>query len=200
LNAVDLRGDSVTHVGSAADLQAVDAIHNQYLGGFYTVTTDPTTGLSSMTAVAGTNPSTMTTAQKNYYTALDKIINGTDGMTTINVVNGTADVIGNVTTATIDIGDIQALGTGTDINQGSALLHETWEQYGVQVRGQAPINAHIGAASVESLVVGVLPDPLNRSNVGGNMVIPILDPMTRTILKTVTIHINAVGNVTGITR
>lgn len=68
---------------------------------------------------------------------LDNIISGTDGMTTINVENGSSVIIGDVNTSTIDIGDIQALGNGPDLNQESALLHETVEQYGVQVKGKS---------------------------------------------------------------
>lgn len=154
INAIDLRGDSVTYVGSAADLQAVDAVHNQNLGGYYTISTDPKTGLSSMSAVKGADLSKMTKEQKAYYIALDKVVNGTDGMTTINVVNESEDVlIGLASAAKIDIGDIQKIGNG-NVSSGGALMHETWEQYKIQV-GKVDINkAHKQAIGVENTISG----------------------------------------------
>ena len=196
---VDLRGDSLTLAGSASDAQATANTYNTGLGGCYTVTTDAN-GKMSISPVAGTDPNNMTAEQKAYYESLNKVISGTDGMTTINVVNGTSVVIGDVIAKTIDIGDIQALGNGKDINQGSALLHETIEQYGVQVKGQGPKSAHLKASGAERLVTGSYVDPLNRYNEGGKFRIPILDPITESPIKTVIIYVNGKGNVTGIKR
>lgn len=128
------------------------------------------------------------------------MISGTDGMTTINVANGTSVVIGDVNTSTIDIRDIQVLGNGADINQGSALLHETIEQYGVQIKGQTPTVAHLKASGVERMVTGSYVDPINRFLVSGQLSVPILDPATGNTLKTVIIYVNNSGNVIGIRR
>lgn len=119
---------------------------------------------------------------------------------TRNVVNRTSVVIGDVNAKTIDIGDIQALGNGTDVNQGSALLHETFEQYGVQVKGYAPMKAHSNASGVERLVTGSYVDPVNRYLEGGQLSVPILDPFIGNTIKTVIIYVNGAGNVTGVKR
>jgi len=121
-------------------------------------------------------------------------------MTTINVVNGTSVVIGDVNTRTIDIGDIQALGNGTDINQGSTLLHETFEQYGVQVKKQTSTTAHLIASGIERFVTGSYVDPLNRPLIGGQLSIPILNSITRDTLRIIIIHVDSINNITGITR
>lgn len=151
---VDLRGNSLTHVGSASDLQAVDAIHNQNLGGYYTVTTDTKTGLTTMTAAKGADTKKMTASQKQYHAALDKVINGTDGMTSINVVRDSEQVpIGVSATQTIDIGDIEKIGEGA-VSSGGALMHETWEQYKMQVGGLDVTRAHIQAVGLETAISG----------------------------------------------
>lgn len=195
---VDCQGDSLTLASqNATDVKATTDTYNTGLGGFYTTSTD-VNGVASMTAVAGTYPKNMTSEQKSYHDALSKVIDG-NGMTTINIVDGTPVVIGDVKTKTIDIGDIKALGNGTDVNQESALLHETWEQYGVQVKGQTEIKAHLSAAGVENLVTGSRTDPINRFLTGGQLSVPILDS-SGNVVKTIIIHVNSAGNVTNITR
>ena len=196
---VDLRGDSLTLVGDASGIQETSSTYNSGLGGFYTTSADAT-GKMSISPVEGTDPNKMTAEEKAYYSVLNRVISGTDGMTTINVVNGTSVVIGDVDTSTIDIGDIQALGNGTDVNQGSALLHETIEQYGIQVKGQTSIMAHLNASGVERIVTGSYVDPINRFLDGGQLSVPILDQTTGNPLKTVIIYVNNKGNVTGIKR
>jgi RHS repeat-associated protein len=196
---VDLQGDSLILSGNALDIQTIASTYNLGLGGFYTTSADAI-GKMSISPVAGTDPNKMTAEQKAYYSALDKVISGTDGMTTINVANGTSVVIGDVNTSTIDIRDIQVLGNGTDINQGSALLHETIEQYGVQIKGQTPTVAHLKASGAERMVTGSYADPINRFLVSGQLSVPILDPATGNTLKTVIIYVNNSGNVIGIRR
>ncbi|WP_321439185.1 RHS repeat-associated core domain-containing protein [uncultured Bacteroides sp.] len=195
---VDCQGDSLTLASpNATDTQATTDAYNTGLGGFYTISTD-VNGVASMTAVAGKDPNNMTSEQKAYHDALSKVIDG-NGMTTINVVNNTPVVIGDVKTKTIDIGDIKALGNGTDVNQGSALLHETWEQYEIQVKGQTEIKAHLNAAGIENLVTGSRTDPINRFLTRGQLSVPILDSLGN-VVKTVVINVNSAGNVTNITR
>jgi len=199
LKYVDLRGDSLTLAGNTTNIQSTVNTYNTGLGGYYTTSADPD-GKMSISPVAGTDPNNMTAEQKAYYSSLDKVISGTDGMTTINVVNGTSVVIGDVNLRTIDIGDIQALGNGTDVNQSSALLHETFEQYGVQVKGQTSMAAHLNASGVERLVTGSYVDPINRPLAGGQLSVPVLNPITGNTIKTVIIYVNRAGNVTGIKR
>ena len=78
---VDLRGDSLILAGNALDIQAIASTYNLGLGGFYTTSADAT-GKMSISPVVGTDPNKMTAEQKAYYSVLDKVISGTDGMTT----------------------------------------------------------------------------------------------------------------------
>lgn len=109
-------------------------------------------------------------------------------------------MIGDVNTATIDIGDIQALGEGSDINQSSAILHETVEQYNIQIKDQNHMKAHLKASGAERLVTGSYVHPIDRFTNNGEMHVPILSPSGSEIQKTVVIYINSVGNVIGIKR
>jgi RHS repeat-associated protein len=195
---VDVNGDSLTIVGKMNDLNAVVATFNVGLGGFYATSVD-NNGKMSMTQVQGKNINKISSHQKAYYNLLDKIINGADGMTSINVENGSTAIIGDVNTGTIDIGDIQALGSGADLNQESALLHETVEQYEIQVKGKSSIKAHLSASGAERLVTGSYIDPINRPIGNGQMLVPVLDPTGKTI-RTIIVSINEKGNVTGIKR
>ena len=104
---VDVNGDSLTIVGKMNDLNAVVATFNVGLGGFYATSVD-NNGKMSLTQVQGKNINKISSHQIAYYNLLDKIINGADGMTSINVENGSTAIIGDVNTGTIDIGDIQA--------------------------------------------------------------------------------------------
>jgi RHS repeat-associated protein len=153
LKYVDLKGDSLTLVGQQRDLQAVVDVHNDRLKGYYDVTVNGN-GLVSMAVVPGADMGTMTKSQQNYADILNKVVNGSDGMTTINVVNNSEDVlIGLASTATIDIGDMQRLGEG-NVGSGTTLMHEIWEQYKLQV-GNVPINAaHRQAIGVENIITG----------------------------------------------
>ena len=195
---VDVNGDSLTIVGKMNDLNAVVATFNVGLGGFYATSVD-NNGKMSMTQVQGKNINKISSHQKACYNLLDKIINGADGMTSINVENGSMAIIGDVNTGTIDIGDIQALGSGADLNQESALLHETVEQYEIQVKGKSSIKAHLSASGAERLVTGSYIDSINRPIGNGQMLVPVLDPTGKTI-RTIIVSINEKGNVTGIKR
>jgi hypothetical protein len=155
---VDLHGDSLTYTG---DAQAAANMHNTHLGGYYNVTTDATTGLVSMTTVEGMDLSQMSPEQKSYADALNTVANGA-GMTTINVVkDDTGVLIGDVTTSTIDIGDMSKLPTGgfAPVNSASTMIHEVWEQYQVQVNSVSlnPANpnwdAHVKSTRLEGTVI-----------------------------------------------
>ncbi|WP_370525535.1 RHS repeat-associated core domain-containing protein [Dysgonomonas sp. 521] len=155
LKYVDLKGDSLTLVGENAHLEATVGIYGQNLQGYYDISIQ--NGLVSMVAVAGADMSTMTAQQTNQRDILDNIINGA-GMTTLNIVgNSTSVIIGDVNTATIDIGDISKLGTGGDVSSTSTLLHETEEQYRLQVRNLNTNRAHAFGVNAE-----------NRINPSGN--------------------------------
>lgn len=113
--------------------------------------------------------------QRIYGEYLDRVVNGTDGMTIMFVENGTFDLIGNINNASIDIGDILGLPVNNSpITQASALMHETWEQYQMQVASPIlnPIErgneAHLRATRVESRIVGYQMDPYRVHHPIGN--------------------------------
>ena len=73
---------------------------------------------------------------------IDKVIND-EGLVTLNVVNNSESVvIGDASTATIDIGDIIALGDDHLVNAGTTLMHETYEQFEIQVKSLDTSLAH----------------------------------------------------------
>lgn len=161
---VDLKGDSLTYFG---DTQAAANMHNTHLGGYYNVSVDGTSGLVSMSAVEGMDLSKMSPEQKAYADALGRVVNGTDGMTSINVTTDDTGVLfGDVLTSTIDIGDMGKLPTAefNPINSASVLIHEVWEQYQVQVKGNTTTRSHFQATGVEGLVFkgGASIDPIRN--------------------------------------
>lgn len=166
---VDLRGDSLTYHG---DRDAAINMHNTHLGGYYT-TSIGSNGLVSMSAVSGMDLSKMTPEQKAYADALGKVVNGTDGMTTINVTTDDTGVLfGDVLTNTIDIGDMGKLPTAefNPINSASVLIHEVWEQYQVQVKGKDATRSHFQATGVEGMVFkgGASIDPIRQLTPAGS--------------------------------
>ncbi|GHV17568.1 hypothetical protein FACS1894169_12980 [Bacteroidia bacterium] len=160
LRYVDLKGDSLTYHG---DRDAAINMHNTHLGGYYTTSIDEN-GLVSMSAVSGMDLSKMTPEQKAYADVLDAVVNGTDGMTTIDIVENSSDVlIGDLQLSAIDVGDISKLPQSGLLpsNGMGAMIHEVKEQYNVQVvnRGDKSSNlknwkAHMGGSNTESKVVG----------------------------------------------
>ncbi|MDE5607387.1 MAG: hypothetical protein K2I64_00435, partial [Muribaculaceae bacterium] len=69
--------------------------------------------------------------------------------TTINVDDGSDVIIGDAAKATIDIKDIEAVGNDNEITSNDLLVHETIEQFHIQVDGLDVIDAHKKAANVE---------------------------------------------------
>lgn len=166
---IDLKGDSLTYHG---DRDAAVNMHNTHLGGYYTTSVDAN-GLVSMSAVSGMDLSKMTPEQKAYADALGKVVNGTDGMTSINVTTDDTGVLfGDVLTSTIDIGDMGKLPTAefNPINSASVLIHEVWEQYQVQVKGRDNTRSHFQATGVEGTVFkgGASIDPIRQPNPVGS--------------------------------
>jgi hypothetical protein len=205
-------GDSATYQGPAAQ-DAVNFMNNQ-LAGFYTFTMDAN-GVVSMTPVqqqqnaTGQPAAQMTPEQQELANQLGTIING-NGMTTINfTMNDQNTLVGDITTATVDMGDVQAFGNGQWVDQAGAFIHEVHEQYQVQVVNQAqqtPANnlrAHIRATGVEGRTTGNVYNPdrpttPNAAGNGGTVTVPVRNPATGQ-WHNVTIQYQN-NNVTGIIR
>ena len=76
--------------------------------------------------------------------------------------------VGNVNTATIDIGDIKAL-NGRIASSAGALIHETEEQYRIQVKKLDNVTAHKKATIIENTVTGYNTDYRTRLINDGNI-------------------------------
>lgn len=91
--------------------------------------------------------------QSTATTIINRVIND-DGLVTLNVVNNSESVvIGDVSTATIDVGDMLALGDDCHVNAGTTLMHETYEQYEIQTKSIAIALAHCHAIGIEKVMM-----------------------------------------------
>ena len=153
INAVDMKGDSLTLIGERNNINETIDLYNEGLGGFYNVKIDGK-GLISISPVMDKDPSKMSTEQSLFYKVLSSAIEG-EGMATINVVNNAENVIiANADKKIVDIGDINAIGVGPYINKYSVIAHETFEAYNYQAKNTSLINAHVKASGIERLMTG----------------------------------------------
>jgi hypothetical protein len=150
----------------------------------------------------------MTGEQQRFANQLNTIING-NGMTTINMVNNdNKTLVGDITTHTIDVGDVQQFGSGQYVDQMGAFIHEANEQYNVQVvNGGQQTNAlnwqaHRNATRTEGMVTGSTSQPLRPTTPGANgsgtVTVPVWDNATNQWHNVIVNYQN--GNVTSITR
>lgn len=92
----------------------------------------------------------LTPYQENGIKIISQVID-VENTVTLNVVNNSEEVmIGDVNTSTIDIGDILALGDECIVNAGTSLMHETKEQFDIQIKKISVINAHRNAVGLEN--------------------------------------------------
>ena len=150
---IDEHGDSLSLSGSEDDVNLTLRVYNQGLGGYYHVSVDKK-GNVFLNANRNIDSSKMTIQEKTVYEQLSRAINS-NYMTTINVQNNSSEVIiGNATTATVDIGDIISLNGLTNSDPVAALMHETNEQYFLQNPNFHPTDKHrivIAHAAAEGL-------------------------------------------------
>ena len=93
------------------------------------------------------NEIVLASGDKNIMNLLKEMIDCPE-IVTINVSHGGEAIIGDVETSTIDLTDMIGASTyGISVEQ--SLLHETLEQYYVQVKGRSFRNAHNFAAQQE---------------------------------------------------
>lgn len=124
---VDMRGDSLSLSGTTENINSTLDVYNKGLGGYYKASVDGC-GNVSLTVNQDMDLSKMTKQEMSVYEQLHHIISSPNS-TKINVVNGSNDVIiGNAKTATVDIGDINAMQGLKNSSPVAALMHETNEQ------------------------------------------------------------------------
>ena len=196
---VDLKGDSLTLAGTLSDVQSSINVANNAMGGFYTASVD-NSGRVSLTSTG--QQGTMNSTQQAFFNEMSRIV-GDPNMVNVNVVSGNSNtLIGDVSTATIDIGDINQIGNGSYVDAAGTFMHEVSEQYNVQVNGDTPLRAHTRATVTEGRVTGgnvynpirPISGPINGT---GTVTVPVRNSVGQ--WHNVTIHYQN-GNVTGITR
>lgn len=198
----DKIGLSLTLVGEDADLQTTLSFYEKGMGGFYSLNLDENKQVQ-ITQIEDKNPSDMTPEQANYYKALNKIVTD-ERDTKINIVESLSVPIGDAAIQSVAISDIQTLGEGEWLNGASALMHETFEQYQVQVKGIKLTKAHIQATSMEQQVTGAYIPPFDRFFDNGQMVLPVFkdasDTSSENRIGTVILHLNDKNNVSSVER
>ena len=198
----DKIGLLLTLVGEDADLQTTLSFYEKGMGGFYSLNLDENKQVQ-ITQIEDKNPSDMTPEQANYYKALNKIVTD-ERDTKINIVESLSVPIGDAAIQSVAISDIQTLGEGEWLNGASALMHETFEQYQVQVKGIKLTKAHIQATSMEQQVTGAYIPPFDRFFDNGQMVLPVFkdasDTSSENRIGTVILHLNDKNNVSSVER
>lgn len=158
---MDSKGDSLTLLGARTDINSAIEIYNKGLGGFYTVSANDNGNLS-IQAVEGTDPSEMSSPQKTVFEKLKTIIDD-EGNTIINVTNNSEEtLIGDISKHEIDVGDMQQLKDQKELNDVSSMMHETYENYQVQVLNTEIHDAHHEASNIESHITGYMIQPFER--------------------------------------
>ena len=124
---IDEHGDSLSLSGSEEDVNSTLNVYNQGMGGYYQASINKN-GIVTLCANKNVDFANMTEQERAVYTQLKRVIDS-QHMTTINIENNSSEVIiGNAKSATIDIGDINALKGLTQSGPVAALMHETNEQ------------------------------------------------------------------------
>jgi hypothetical protein len=151
----DPRGDTVRVTGSESANNRFNGIVNRGLDGFYTGSIGAD-GTFSLTATG--KEGTMNKQQKAFFKILSRAVDAKE-ITTLNVFDHadkeSKDIrIGDAAVHGIDVQDIEQFGSTGFIKESGVLAHEVFENYLVQAKGTALINAHNQAASAESLIHG----------------------------------------------
>jgi hypothetical protein len=182
---VDPNGDSIAvREVNQGGIAGYKDVVNKGSGGFYNADVNATTGIVSMVSTG--QKGDITSEQQKFVDAMTGLTTS-NGVATVNVANNSENVvIGDISTNTIDVGDMQKLGTDGKVNAQKAMVHEMTENYGVQVKGQTTTAAHMAGANVENQLgagSGVILSPLNRFNTPSTttpglstLQIPVLKP------------------------
>ncbi len=181
---IDLSGDSLSLTGSESALALTVKIMNQYANSKYELSK----GQIVYTHKADT--------QNGYDKVFNDIIDDKQN-TQVNVVEGAQDVIiGNADKRKIDIKDIFNIGNREIVNSGSALGHELYEQYQIQVKGALLNIAHLRASVKEAAMTeSGYNIPFNERVIAGDsIIIKGVNPLTNNV-KTIVLDIKY-GNIT----
>ena len=173
---IDSKGDTLTMLGAQTDVNSAIDIYNKGLGEFYTVSANDKGNLS-IQAVEGTDPSKMSSSQKTVFEKLKTIIDD-EGNTILNVTNNSEEtLIGDISKHEIDVGDMQQLKNQKELNDVSSMMHETYENYQVQVLGLNIRYAHKKASELEYFITDYFIRPFERNIDANSLKLHIVIPM-----------------------
>ena len=197
INAVDIRGDSITFTAENKDLlkQTATLIN----GGVGTsVAKIGKNGLLSVKTLNEKQLSKLTNEQKEFYNIIKDVANS-EGMTNIGVVSGSEDVlIGSWDLSQIDVSDMNDIGEGEAMNKYSTFTHEIVEQQYKQTDSSPmySIGHFIKAIPAEEKVSGYM---RGREFPGEQGV--IVFPYTRVGKGTINVHLTLnKGHITNVQR
>lgn len=177
---VDPNGDSIAiREVDKGGIAGYQNIVSQGSGGFYRADVDASTGVVSMVA---TGQKGDITADQQKFVDQMTAMTTSNGVATINVANNNENVvIGDIASNTIDVGDMQKLGTDGKVTAQKTMVHEMSENYGVQVKGQTAVQAHMAASNAENRLGGAIISPLGR-NITPSTTLPGLSTLTLPII------------------
>ncbi len=163
-------------------IEGLCRIINTYLSGGYEFSVNEN-GIASLEQI---DPSVkLSDEQQNLVSTLNKIIKSND-TTHLNLTMDSSVLIGEMGTATIDVSDLQSIGSGEYLSDVSAFCHEAYEQYVYQTimpssnqsEKMKQALSHCQAIGAESRVSGVHVSA-NRHIDDGSINIDVYPSMTQ---------------------
>ncbi len=159
---IDPTGETIQFNGNQEDLLLVLDILNESVGDYYQFTINEKNELE-MQYVDGADLSQMNKSQQLVAKTMQQMID--DGYTSINVEHQSDEyIIGRNETNSIDISDINAIGSGDKpMTSIGALTHEMYENHLTQTMGLDLNAAHKKASTLEGKVTGYYISPYSRN-------------------------------------
>lgn len=200
---IDVNGDSLAV--KEIDAGSIDKFKQNVQngsGGHWLAEVDDDTGLVTLVENKDIDGQ-MNKDQASFVKELSKVTTG-NGVATINLVdNSEKVVIGDIATNTVDVGDMQRLGTDGKITAQKTLIHEVSENYDVQVNKTSTMGAHLKAANAENRIGKAILDPINRSITPSNnpsfstLTVPVIGPPEQRGVISIHLYKNNVINTSG---
>ncbi len=149
---------------------------NGFMGGCYNFSVDGN-GMVSWECI---DPSiSLNDQQKQFADRMTQVVND-EGVTTLNLDLNSSVFIGDINSATIDVGDLESIGSGEYVSDISTFTHELVEQYNYQVSlppkqlngKDMKTKAHEVAMQSETAIMKTV-SSVDRQSLGGVMFIDI---------------------------
>ncbi len=159
ISFVDNHGDSLTIVGEKEHIELLVRMYQEGVGSSVKVTANDKGQVSltpnnKLTSESATEPVTESAPYTKYLNALSRIIQDNKTVTIYVVSESNLVLIGDISTATIDVFDLDKMGTGEYVSGPLAAIHETFEQYMKQTKNYTDWKSHCKASGVETSISG----------------------------------------------